>query len=142
MDTLTRTNKNLWANNMIGGLTPYKRNFPLNGLALYLPLWHPELTGSTIISKDLNAHSCVVAGAIWGVDGRTFETADEIETADLGLTDADDYSICEYFEGHFRVLVNEGGVGKTYYIDGADITPATFTPTYSLSTNKILGAVE
>ena len=105
--------------------------------------WRPDMAGSpTIYSQDTNHHACTVTGATWGKYGRTFGTADEIETPSLGLTDADDYTIWEWFEGTFRVLINEGGVGKTYYIDGSDITPATFTPTYSISTNKILEAVE
>ena len=123
-------------------LLPIDRNDPK--LALYFPLWYPhgDMTGSTIYSYDTNRHAGVVTGATWGLQGRTFGTDDEIETPSLGLTDADDYTICEWFESQFRVLVNEGGVGKTYYIDGANITPATFTPTYSISTNKILEAVE
>lgn len=51
-------------------------------LVLYLPLWYPdsETTGSTIISKDINRHSCTVTGATWGTTGRTFNgTSDNIE---------------------------------------------------------------
>ena len=48
------------------------KRFPVQGLALYAPLWHPELSGSPFISKDLNATSCTVTGAVWGITGRTF----------------------------------------------------------------------
>lgn len=98
--------------------------------------------GATFMSDDAYGHLCTATSATWGLTGRALGTASEIETPSLGLTDADDYTICEWFEGEFRVLINEGGVSKTYYIDGVGITPATFTPTYSLSTNKILEAVE
>ena len=47
------------------------------GLALYLPLWHPELTGGTIVSKDPNAHSCTVTGAVWTSQGRSFDGTDD-----------------------------------------------------------------
>jgi len=54
---------------------------PPNGLVLYAPLWHPELAGSPFISKDLNAHSCTVTGAIWTPQGRTFKGDDYIRVA-------------------------------------------------------------
>lgn len=70
MSQLVGIKRNLWMTQAPGG---FKRmNFPINGLVLYLPLWHPELNGSTIVSKDLNAHSCTVTGATWGTLGRTF----------------------------------------------------------------------
>jgi len=58
-------------------------NFPLYGLVLYLPLWHPELSGSPIISKDLNAISCTVTGAVHSPPlGRTFDgTGNVVKTA-------------------------------------------------------------
>ena len=55
-----------------------KRRFLFDSsLALYLPLWHPELKDSTIISKDLNAHSCTVTDATWGIQGRTLDGVDD-----------------------------------------------------------------
>ncbi len=115
------------------------------GTVLYLPGLPGG--GSKIFDRSPYGNNGTIVGATWarnaqGVWELSFGTTDEVETPALGLTDADDYTICEWFEDHFRVLVNEGGVGKTYYLDGVDITPATFTPTYSISTNKILEAVE
>jgi len=63
--------KNMWRT---GG----RLNFPLNGLALYAPLWHPELNVSPFISKDLNAYSYTITGTTWGVQGRTFDGTDDI----------------------------------------------------------------
>lgn len=56
-------------------------NFPLPGLVLYLPFGHPELSGSPIISKDLDAHSFVVSGTTHGLLGRTFDGDDKIKKA-------------------------------------------------------------
>lgn len=73
---------NLWMTRAPGG---FKRmNFPLNGLVLYLPLWHPELSGATIVSKDLNAYSFAVTSPTWGRTGRTFNgTSDVISTGSI-----------------------------------------------------------
>jgi hypothetical protein len=49
-----------------------------SSLALYLPLWHPDLSVSPFLSKDLNAHSCTVTGATWGNQGRTFDGIDDV----------------------------------------------------------------
>jgi len=46
-------------------------------LVLYLPLWHPNLNGSSFLSRDQNHHSCTVTGATWGVTGRTFDGTDD-----------------------------------------------------------------
>ena len=56
--------RNLWATQQSGLYAPKRMNFPLDSPELYLPLWHPELSGSPIISKDLNAVSCTVTGAV------------------------------------------------------------------------------
>ena len=56
--------RNLWATQQSGLYAPKRMNFPLDSLELYLPLGHPELSGSPIVSKDLNAHSCTVIGAV------------------------------------------------------------------------------
>jgi len=39
---------------------------------LYLPLYRPDMVGSTIYSKDRNRHACTVTGATWGIQGRSF----------------------------------------------------------------------
>lgn len=62
--------RNLWRT---GG----RMNFPLDGLALYLPLWHPELTGTPIISKDLNAYSVTIIGTTKGIQGRLLDAIDD-----------------------------------------------------------------
>lgn len=48
--------RNMWRTNG-------RMNFPIDNLELFLPLGHPELSGSPFTSKDLNAHLCTVAGA-------------------------------------------------------------------------------
>lgn len=81
---------NLWRRTQSGLYAPERRKFPINGLVLYLPLWHPELNGSTIVSKDLNAVSCTVAGALWSaLTGRWFDgTNDNITgTSPFGAVD-------------------------------------------------------
>ncbi|KKL16936.1 hypothetical protein LCGC14_2490580 [marine sediment metagenome] len=63
--------RNMWRTNG-------KMNFPLDGLELYLPLWHPELSGSPILSKDTNQHSCAVTGATHvPPTHRSFDGADD-----------------------------------------------------------------
>ena len=57
--------KNLWTRNG-------KASVPKGGLQLYAPLWHPELTGATFLSKDLNAHIITPTGTTKGIQGRTF----------------------------------------------------------------------
>lgn len=47
------------------------------GCVLYLPLWHKKLEGDVIYSQDDYGHECDVTGAIWGVDGRTFDGSDD-----------------------------------------------------------------
>lgn len=69
--------RNLWARQQSGLYAPKRMNFPINGLVLYLPFWHPELSGSPIVSKDLNAHSCTVYGALWSPRGRWFDNLDD-----------------------------------------------------------------
>lgn len=61
-------------------LLPFDMNDP--ALALYLPLWYPhgDMTGSTIYSYDKNRHTCTVAGATWGSQGRTFDGVNAVIT--------------------------------------------------------------
>ena len=53
----------------------HRRDFIFDSyLQLYLPLWHPELSGSPIVSKDFNLISCTVYGATHSPpSGRTFD---------------------------------------------------------------------
>ena len=43
------------------------------GCVLYLPLWHPSLSGPVFSSIDPYGHTCTVTGATWGIQGRTFD---------------------------------------------------------------------
>ena len=63
-----------------GLLQPVKRNFPINGLIFYAPLWHPEKKTSPITALDLVNYttlSCTVTGTTWGIQGRTFDGVDD-----------------------------------------------------------------
>lgn len=64
------------------GRKPFPVDIKDPSLALYIPAWYQdsETTGSTIISKDINRHSCTVTGATWGLQGRTFDGTDDIIT--------------------------------------------------------------
>uniref|UniRef100_A0A6M3IXU7 Putative structural protein n=1 Tax=viral metagenome TaxID=1070528 RepID=A0A6M3IXU7_9ZZZZ len=73
MQTVTKVNSNMWRRAQGGLYAPARRRFPINGLVFYAPLWHPELNADPFISKDLNAFSCDVTGATWGIQGRTFD---------------------------------------------------------------------
>lgn len=55
---------NLWAKQQSGLYAPKRRNFVLDGLLFYAPLWHPELSGASIESKDLDGYTGTVVGAI------------------------------------------------------------------------------
>jgi len=77
MQTVTGVGSSLWVKKGAGLFAPTRRKFPINGLAFYAPLWHPELNTSPFISKDLNAHSCTATGATWGIQGRTFDGVDD-----------------------------------------------------------------
>jgi len=89
--------KNIWGKNKNGIFT---RDFSIDRLQLYLPLWHPELNGSTIVSKDLNAHSCTVTEAVWGVTGRTFDTNnDQIDCGKNSVLDgSSDTTVIVWFK--------------------------------------------
>ena len=94
----------------------YKRRFIFDStLALYLPLWHPDLIGSPIISKDLNAHSCTVVGATWGLQGRTFAGGDDYISvpnhAALNFGTGD-FSVGIWFKTSY-VAANTVLIGKT-----------------------------
>lgn len=59
--TPRRMSKSLWSYNPIP-----------TGCVLYLPLWHPDLSGSEFKSIDLYGHTCTVTGATKVADGRSF----------------------------------------------------------------------
>jgi len=70
---------NLWSTTPHGS-PMVRRKFPIGNLLLYLPLGHPELSGSPIVSKDLNAYSCTVTGATHVPPFyRSFDGDDDIE---------------------------------------------------------------
>ncbi len=78
MQTISGVGSSLWRKSGAGlYLQTSRMRFPLNGLVFYAPLWHPELSISPFISKDLNAHSCTVIGATWGATGRTAAGGDD-----------------------------------------------------------------
>lgn len=49
----------------------------LNGCVLYLPLWRPDMVGSSFISRDVYGHLCTVTGATWRPYGRYFDGTDD-----------------------------------------------------------------
>jgi hypothetical protein len=105
MQTITKVNSNMWRR-------AQGKRFPVNGLVFYAPLWHPELNTSPFISKDLNAHSCTVTGATWGITGRTFDGTDDIINCGSdavldGLTSS--LTICSWVYANSS---GEGGFGR------------------------------
>jgi len=73
-------NKNLWGHTKQGLYAPtYQRDFPLSGLNLYLPLWHPELNGAvSVVSKDLDASTWGLTNTTWSSVGRVMTGVDRI----------------------------------------------------------------
>lgn len=142
--------RNLWR-------TWERANFPLSGLELYLPLWHPELSGATIVSKDLNAHSCTVVGALWSTTGRWFDKIDDIivvpdHTAIQNIFDSSGGTIVAWINpasvgegtfgriwdkvGHFCYLATDSGSGtcKTRFQQNFDgINGAWNTTNYDVT---------
>ena len=64
-----RSPKSLWSYNSIP-----------SGCVLYLPLWHPSLSGPVFKSPDPYGHICTVTGATWGKYGRTFNGTSDVIT--------------------------------------------------------------
>lgn len=56
------------------GIGPY--DFPVNGLVGYFPLW--ALKDGSFRSVDAFKHTCSVTGATWGLQGRTFDSIDDL----------------------------------------------------------------
>ena len=61
--------KSLWSYNPIP-----------TGCVLYLPLWHPNLSGSPFNSIDPYGHTCTVTGATYSSAGRTFDGTNDVIT--------------------------------------------------------------
>lgn len=124
MQTQVGVKRNLWATQQSGLLALKRMNFPIDGLELYLPLGHPELSGSPIISKDLNAHSCTVVGAVHNPPtDRDFDSLDDI------ITIPSHVSIDNIFDGGGTVMawINPASDGESNA--GMIITSLTLTPT-------------
>ena len=52
--------------------------FPItDGLVFNLPLHHTDMTGTSLISKDITQHTATVEGPVWGNYGRTFAGGDD-----------------------------------------------------------------
>lgn len=47
------------------------------GCVLYLPLWHPSLSGPVFKDISTGGHTCTVTDATYGVQGRTFDGAND-----------------------------------------------------------------
>jgi len=68
---------NLNARSSLSAVAESRRNGVLagdiitSGLVLHLPLW--MLKGSSIVSRDINSHTCSVTGALWSPQGRYFD---------------------------------------------------------------------
>jgi len=115
--------RNLWARQKSGLFAPKRMNFPLDSLAFYLPAWHPELSGNTIVSKDLNARSGTVVGAVHYPNvGRWFDkTDDKITFGDIcDLNGANLFTILAWVkltdEGAAQVIVCKRGGDANYWL--------------------------
>lgn len=81
MTTQVGVKRNLWATQESGLLAPKRMNFSIDRLEYYLPMWHPELSGATIVSRDplFNADSNDVTGTVFSPNvGRVFDGDDFI----------------------------------------------------------------
>ena len=95
-------------------------------LVLYLPLWYPdsETTSSTIISKDINRHSCTATGTTWGSQGRTFVGSDDyITVPDAAILDPGTGSISIIIwwksgtDARQGLLEHDDDVADGYYLE-------------------------
>lgn len=125
--------------------TPTRRKIPINGLVLYLPLWHPGLAGSTIVSKDLNAQSFDVTGAVWGAQGRTFAGAEKILQSVSNWRSADSLgTMIVWFKTSTNdalyMLTSSDTVTDTYYIGfGVIATKLSFNQTSNDALSRVDG---
>uniref|UniRef100_A0A6M3KLJ7 Putative lectin/glucanase superfamily protein n=1 Tax=viral metagenome TaxID=1070528 RepID=A0A6M3KLJ7_9ZZZZ len=86
--TVSGVTKNMWTRRQSGLYSPGRRNFPIDGLVLYAPLWHPEKSGSPFNAWDIvngAVHACTVTGATWGITGRTFDGTDDLIVGDTNI---------------------------------------------------------
>lgn len=130
-------------------------NFPLDGLVFYAPLWHPELSGSPFLSKDLNVHTCTVYGATWTSLGRSFNgTSDYVDAGNavsFDLTEAITVEAWVYLTAYNAagsIVISKGyyslvtgwtllitSVGQVQFcINGWQTKVATFPTNLSLNT--------
>lgn len=123
--------RNLWATRQSGLLAPKRMNFPIDSLALYMPLWHPELSGSPIVSKDLNTISGTVTGAVHSPPlGRVFDGDDDIDLGnDPALDITTSFSIFAWIkpniDGSLAIITKDDGTGGDrgwYFSINADKT--------------------
>ncbi len=73
MQTVSGVGSSLWVKRS-AGIYPSvaRRRFPINGLVLYVPLWHPELHTSPFTTKEPTGHSCTTTNVTWGTQGAAF----------------------------------------------------------------------
>ncbi len=97
-------------------------------LVFYAPLWHPGLSMSPFLSRDLNRHSCTVYGATWGSQGRSFDGMDDrihlasVSNLPVGSTartiiawiKLTDYATTNSFVRYGRESVPNGGMWGFY----------------------------
>lgn len=82
------TPKSIWSYNPIPG-----------GCVLYLPLWHPSLSGPVFKSADPFGHICTVTGALYKGDklGRWFDHSDDLincgHHSAFNFTDASNFTV-------------------------------------------------
>ncbi len=99
---------------------------------LYLPLWYPELKGSSFLSKELYLHACTVTGALWRPDGRFFDKDDHIVVSD--------HAALQFGTGDFTIIV---WIKKTGYVDTERLiskTTGVAFPRWVLSLQRDVGS--
>jgi len=109
MTTQVGVTRNLWSTQQSGLMVPKRMNLPLDSLELFLPLWHPELSGASFKSKDLNAQACVAVGGPQDSQGRVFDGDDYITMTGASQLD---------FTGDFSIVyhVKHSGLAGHQYI--------------------------
>lgn len=73
---------------VVNGFYPY--DFPVDGLKVYIPFWHPSLQHSTFKSVDPYGRTCTATGVTWDSQAAVFDGVDdEITATDANLPAAD-----------------------------------------------------
>lgn len=111
------TPKSLWSYNPIP-----------RGCVLYLPLWHPGLSGPVFKSVDPFGHTCTVAGALYkGKDGRFFDgDNDKIVVPDHPILSAMPAITAEFWmksdgdAGVLNGLIGKYDTGQREWLTGLD----------------------